>query len=146
MQTNGTFSRVTNGERFTLHPGEHDMDRRKAADLAKLYVERSNRHVLDEVFPMFDSEATYRSSQFGMFEGLDQIRDMMTGFFTTFPDVHGTVDAYCAESDDTASFEFTMRASNAETGQAVERRGLETITFTDEGLIRHIEVEVAQSD
>lgn len=120
------------------------MDRRNAADLARQYVERSNRHVLDDVFPMFDPEATYRSSQFGLFEGLDQIRDMMTGFFTTFPDVHWTVDVYRADSDDTASFEFTMRASNAETGQPVERRGLETITFTEEGLIRHVEVEVAQ--
>ena len=120
------------------------MDRQNTAELARLYVERSNRHVLDEVFPMFDSEATYRSSQFGLFEGLDQIRDMMTGFFATFPDVLWTVDVYRADSDDTASFEFTMRASYAETKQSVERRGLETITFTEEGLIRHIEVEVAQ--
>ncbi len=121
------------------------MDGRKAADLAKLYVERSNRHLLDEVFPMFDPEATYRSSQFGLFEGLDQIREMMAGFFATFPDVHWTVDAYRADSDDTVSFEFTMKASNAETGQPVERRGLETISFTENGLIRHIEVEVARS-
>ena len=121
------------------------MDRLKAADLARLYVERSNLHVLDDVFPLFDREATYRSSQFGLFEGLDQIRDMMTGFFTTFPDVHWTVDAYREDSDDTASFEFTMRATHAETGQPVARRGLETISFTKEGLIRHVEVEVVQS-
>ena len=120
------------------------MDRQNTTDLARLYVEQSNRHVLDDVFPLFDPEATYRSSQFGLFEGLDQIRDMMTGFFATFPDVHWTVDDYRAESDDSASFEFTMQASHAETGQPVERRGLETITFTEEGLIRHIEVEVAQ--
>ncbi len=121
------------------------MDRREVTDLARLYVERSNRHVLDEVFPMFDPKATYRSSQFGLFEGLDKIRDMMTGFFTTFPDVHWTVDVYRADSADTVSFEFAMRATNAGTGQPVARRGLETITFTEEGLIRHIEVEVAQS-
>lgn len=121
------------------------MDRREVADLARLYVERSNRHVLDEVFPMFDPEATYRSSQFGLFEGLDQIRDMMTVFFNSFPDVHWTVDAYRADSADTVTFAFAMRATNAETGQPVARRGLETITFTEEGLIRHIEVEVAQS-
>ena len=121
------------------------MDGRKAADLARLYVERSNRHELDEVFPMFDANATYRSSQFGLFEGLEQIREMMTGFFTSFPDVHWTVDDYRADSDDTASFEFMMRATNAETEQAVARRGLETITFTDEGRIRHVEVEVTQS-
>ena len=120
------------------------MDRRKVADLARLYVERSNRHELDDVFPMFDANATYWSSQFGLFDGLDQIREMMTGFFTTFPDVHWTVEDYRADSDDTASFEFTMRATNAETGQAVERQGLETIAFTDEGLIRHVEVEVTQ--
>jgi len=120
------------------------MDRQQAADLAKLYVERSNSHELGDVFPMFDPNATYRSSQFGLFEGLAQIREMMTGFFTTFPDVQWTVDDYRADSDDSASFEFTMRASNAETGQSVERRGLETITFTDEGRIRHVEVEVIQ--
>ncbi len=120
------------------------MDRRKAVELARQYVEKSNCHVLDEVFPMFDSDATYRSSQFGLFKGLDQIREMMAGFFATFPDVHWTVDKYRSVSDDTASFEFTMRASNGDTGQSVERRGLETIIFTDEGRIRHIEVEVAQ--
>ena len=122
------------------------MNGRKAMDLARLYVERSNRHELDDVFPMFDANATYRSSQFGLFEGLVQIREMMTGFFASFPDVHWTVDDYRADSDDTASFEFTMRATNAETGQAVARRGLETITFTSEGRIRHVEVEVTQSD
>lgn len=94
---------------------------------------------------MFDPDATYRSSQFGLFEGLEQIREMMTGFFTTYPDVQWTVDAYRADSDDTASFQFTMRASNVDTGQVVERRGLETIRFTKEGLISHVEVEVAQA-
>ena len=121
------------------------MDRRKAADLARCYVGLSNRHALDEVFPMFDPDATYRSSQFGLFEGLDEIREMMSGFFSNFPDVHWTVDDYCADSDDTVSFEFTMRATRAETGQSVERRGRETIIFTDDGRIRHVEVDVAQS-
>ena len=121
------------------------MDRQKAVDLARLYVERSNRHELDDVFPMFDPDATYRSSQFGDFAGLDRIREMMSGFFTTYPDVHWTVDAYQADSDDTASFEFTMRANHAETGQSVERGGRETIRFTEDGLIRHIEVEVIQT-
>ncbi len=120
------------------------MNRQQAIDLAKRYVERSNRHALHEVFAMFDPDATYRSSQFGLFEHLDQIREMMAGFFTTFPDVHWTVETYRAEAADTASFEFTMRARNAETGEPVERRGLETITFTEEGLIRHVEVEVAR--
>ena len=122
------------------------MDRRKAADLARMYVERSNRHDLDNVFPMFDPGATYRSSQFGLFEGLEQIREMMSGFFSTFPDVHWTVEEYGAKSDDTAFFEFTMRASHADTGQSVERQGLETITFTDDGRISHIEVEVALNE
>ncbi len=121
------------------------MDRQEAADLAKLYVERSNSHTLGVVFPMFDPDATYRSSQFGLFEGLDQIREMMTGFFTTYPDVHWTVDAYKAVADDTATFEFTMRATHADTRQVVVRNGLETIAFTEEGLIRHIEVEVIQT-
>ena len=121
------------------------MERQVAVDLAKQYVERSNSHALDDVFPMFDPDATYRSSQFGIFEGLNQIREMISGFFTTFPDVHWTLDTCRAVSDDTATFEFTMRATHAETGQAVERRGLETISFSEAGLIRHIEVEVIQA-
>ena len=56
-------------------------------NLAQQYVERSNRHILDDVFPLFEVHATYHSSQFGALEGIESIKKMMTGFFIKFPDL-----------------------------------------------------------
>ena len=119
------------------------MNRRPLVVLAKEYVDRSNQHRLDELFPMFETDATYRSSQFGSFSGLEQIRGMMVNFFSRFPDVNWKVDRYRTDSDDIVSFQFLMRATNIDTGKLVKRLGLETIRFGNHGRIRHIEVEIS---
>jgi predicted ester cyclase len=111
-------------------------------ELAQQYVDLSNQHGLDQVFPLFEDQATYSSSQFGAFEGIDAIKDMMTGFFTKFPDVHWDVETYTPETDDTVVFDFIMKATDLETGNKVTRQGRERIRFSDTSLIIHIEVEV----
>ncbi len=112
------------------------------ANLAQQYVERSNRHILDDVFPLFEVHATYHSSQFGALEGMESIKKMMTGFFIKFPDVHWAVETYTPESDDTVVFDFVMKGTDRETGNKIERHGRERIRFSEAGFIVHVEVEV----
>ncbi|SVA95475.1 uncharacterized protein METZ01_LOCUS148329 [marine metagenome] len=112
------------------------------AALARRYVELSNAHDLDRVIPMFDNFASYHSSQYGSFTGKQSIQEMMQGFFSGYPDVHWTVDAYTLETDNSVSFFFVMRATRAETDDRDERQGKERICFGEDGLITHIEVEV----
>ena len=111
-------------------------------DLARRYVELSNAHDLDRVFPMFDNSASYHSSQYGKFTGKQSIKEMMQEFFSGYPDVHWTVGAYTLETDESVSFFFLMHATRAETGDRIERQGKERICFGKDGLITHIEVDV----
>lgn len=106
------------------------------------YVALSNGHDLEAIFCLFDHTATYHSSQFGSFMGREAIEEMMGGFFSRFPDVFWTVEEYAQEPDSSVSFEFMMRATSAETGETVERRGIERIYFGQDELITHVEVDV----
>jgi hypothetical protein len=111
-------------------------------ELAQRYVALSNDHDLNKVFCLFDHMATYHSSQFGSFMGRESIEEMMGGFFSKFPDICWTVDEYVQEPDRSVSFEFIMRATSADTGETVERRGIERIYFGQDELITHVEVGV----
>lgn len=93
--------------------------------------------------PLFAEEARYRSSAVGSYEGRPAILEMMTGFFTAFPDVTWEVPDYRLEGGDRVIFDFTLRATPAGGGEALLRRGVETIRFSPEGLITGIEVEAS---
>ena len=114
--------------------------------LARQYLDLSNAHDLDHIFPMFDKDATYHSSQYGGQEGIARIQEMMKGFFTRFPDVNWQVDTYTPEGDNGVVFLFAMQGTNQESGEKVERHGRETIQFNDDGLITHIEVEALSQE
>ena len=109
---------------------------------ARLYVERSNRHDLDAVLPMFAEDATYESSEVGSFAGRAVIEGMMRSFFARFPDVAWEIDEVRELADAGAEFAFVMTATSAETGEVVVRRGRERIFFNRAGLIRHVGVLV----
>ena len=111
-------------------------------DRARLYVERSNRHDLASIGPMLEADATYRSSSVGSFAGREAILAMMRGFFERFPDVAWQVADYRPGPAASVAFDFVMRATDKETGEAIERRGLERIDFTSAGTVVHIDVEV----
>ncbi len=113
-----------------------------SVNLARQYVDQSNAHNLDTILSMFDEEATYHSSQVGTFKGKTAIANMMSNFFARFPDVNWKVSSYHPASEGGVEFEFTMCASDIDTGEKIERRGLERIMFTIDNLITHIEVNV----
>ena len=117
------------------------MDSSNYIDLAKSYVELSNKHNLKLISPMFEANATYHSSYFGTFTGVEAINKMMVGFFTRFPDVYWDVVEYQLTDDHTVAFTFVMTGTDAATGESVKRNGLEQISFTSDGFINHIEVQ-----
>ena len=108
--------------------------------LAQAYVALSNAHRVDLIRPMLADAVTYHSVNVGRFEGGDAIGEMMTGFFARFPDVAWDVGEYRCAGDGTVEFHFVMTATDADSGESIERAGLETIAFTDEGFISRIEV------
>lgn len=112
---------------------------------AERYLALSNAHALEDIFAMFEPGATYRSSQFGAFAGIETIKEMMTSFFTRFPDTHWEVGEYVPTDDHAVEFDFIMRAHEKDSGEAVERHGRERIEFSPGGRIRHIEVSVTQT-
>lgn len=108
--------------------------------LARAYVDLSNAHRVDFILPMLADAVTYLSANVGRFEGGDAIGGMMAGFFARFPDVAWDVREYRYVGDGNVEFDFVMTATDGETGESIERKGLETIAFTDEGFVSRIEV------
>ena len=109
-------------------------------ELAKAYVALSNAHRLELILPLFAEQAIYHSTFVGEFTGRSAIHAMMTDFFTRFPDVYWTVTEYRSVDERTVEFTFTMTATAAATGQAVQRQARETLEFTDAGLIARLSV------
>jgi hypothetical protein len=108
--------------------------------LAQAYVALSNAHRVDLILGMFAKPVSYQSVNVGRFEGGDAIGEMMMGFFARFPDVSWEVAEYRCVDDGTVAFHFAMTATDADSGESIERAGLETIAFTNDGFISRIEV------
>jgi hypothetical protein len=110
-------------------------------ELAKAYVALSNAHALKFIFPMFVESSIYQSSSVGSYHGRSDIENMMTGFFAGFPDVFWQVPEFHYANGGLVEFKFVMTATNAQSGELIERNGLETIQFTDDGFISRIQVD-----
>jgi hypothetical protein len=110
-------------------------------DLAKAYVALSNAHRSELIVPMFAHGGMYRSSNVGEFEGGKAIGEMMRDFFSRFLDVRWNVLEYRCAGEGAVEFEFAMTATEMATGKSIERKGVETIVFTDEGLVSSLEVK-----
>lgn len=117
------------------------MAKRNLIERARAYVEASNAHDLDIVQAMFAETAEYHSDRVGSYQGIPAIRAMMDNFFRGFPDVHWRAEDYRLDGSDGVTFDFVMTATNAATGEAFERRGVERIYFDAAGAVRRIEVE-----
>ena len=116
------------------------MNASEQIEMAKAYVALSNAHRLEFILPLLAEQAVYHSAYVGTFEGRPAIGEMMTGFFARFPDGYWTVPEYRWVGDGTVEFAFVMTATEASTGQAIERRGIETLAFTDDGRMARLEV------
>ena len=117
------------------------MNESEQIELAKAYVALSNAHRLDYILPMFADEAIYHSSYVGEFKGRNAIGEMMADFFSRFPDVRWSVQEYRHTGIGVVGFEFVMTATEALTGNRIERQGPEEIEFSDDGSINRLEVK-----
>jgi len=89
-----------------------------AVGVAKEYVRLSNEHELDRVFEMFHPQAHYESTALNAsFEGIEQIREMMTQFFAKFGDVHwkviGDYEVEKSETTNTGTYRDDTASSSS---------------------------------
>lgn len=115
-------------------------DTTSTVELAKRYVEYSCAHDIECIRPLLAENAVYESDNVGRFEGRDDTLAMMTGFFAQYPDITWEVEQYKPISELSVEFNFHMHGANIETGTRIERRGVERIDFTEQGLIARISV------
>ena len=115
------------------------MTETESIELARAYVALSNAHRIDLITPMFASDALYRSSAAGEFKGVDAIADMMQAFFKHYADVFWSCDHFRYQSN-RVSFDFKLHASDSQSGELLQRGGLEHIEFDNEGRIKTLEV------
>ncbi len=111
-------------------------------ELAKAYVALSNSHRVDLIMPMFAAGARYISTAGDEFRGRAAIGDMTHSFFKRYPDAHLHATNYNC-TDHRVSFDFTLTANDASSGDRLERSGHEQFEFTADGSIKTITVESA---
>ena len=116
------------------------MSAQKNIELAKNYVELSNKHDLKRIEIMFLGSATYHSAYFGEYKGSVAIHEMMLSFFARYPDVHWEVSNYRPIGNEGVEFDFLMTATDAAADEPVRRCGRESIYFESDGLISRIVV------
>ena len=109
-------------------------------ELAHAYVALSNAHRVELIRPMFASDAIYHSSAVGEFHGVDAIVDMMRAFFTRYADAFWLCEKFRCD-DNRVSFDFSLQASDTQSGTQWQRSGIERIDFDAEGLIKRLEVK-----
>jgi len=117
-------------------------NRAEYIELAKAYVALSNAHQTGLVFAMFAETAQYQSSSVGEFHGKSAIEAMMESFFGQYGDVYWLVSDYSYTGSGLVEFNFFMTATDIESKEIIERKGLETIQFSSDGLISAIQVTV----
>ncbi|MCP5076159.1 MAG: nuclear transport factor 2 family protein [Rhodobacteraceae bacterium] len=101
---------------------------------AKAYVAASNAHDLNLIAQLLNEDCRYNSSGVGGYRGKAAIISMMEGFFSNNPNVHWDVPEYRLDGQLCVVFDFTISLG----GQS--NRGLEKISFAEDGLIAIIEV------
>lgn len=114
----------------------------EAIELSRAYVALSNAHRVELIMPMFSATAVYNSSAVGEFTGPQEIEKMMRGFFTRYPDVFWLAENYRCE-DNRVTFDFSLQANAATTGEHLQRQGIERIEFDENGMIEKLEVKAS---
>lgn len=114
----------------------------ESIELSRAYVAVSNAHRVELILPMFSADAVYTSSAVGEFNGPAAIGDMMQGFFARYPDVFWFAENYRYDSN-RVTFDFSLQATEAGSGEHLQRFGVERIEFDASGLISKLEVKAS---
>lgn len=114
----------------------------EAIELSRAYVALSNAHRAELILPLFANQAVYTSSTLGEFAGPGAIGDMMQDFFNAYPDAFWLAENYRFDKN-RVTFDFSLQANAAISGEHLQRQGLERIEFDDQGLISKLEVKAS---
>ena len=117
------------------------MNQSEQIELARAYVALSNAHRVELISTLFADSIRYDSFNVGSFEGKDAVAEMMTKFYSRYPDVRWDIVDYQTIEKGLVGFEFIMTGTEASNGRNIEVVGLEQITFTEDGLISGITVK-----
>lgn len=94
------------------------------------------------VRPMFAADAVYVSPGLdGRIEGREAIIAAFGSYFADHPDQQAVDELIERTGPLAARSHWRLEATQASTGQRVQRRGFETVSFGQDGLILHVEVE-----
>lgn len=111
------------------------------ADRVARYYVALNALDLTAVEALFAPDAVYRSAGIGALEGRSVVMAAMTDYFAEFADQVATCDSLQQIGPDRIRTAWRLAATSSRSGRRSERSGIETITFTPDGLIRSIEVD-----
>lgn len=114
----------------------------EAIELCRAYVALSNAHRVELILPIFSARAVYSSSALGEFVGSAAIGEMMQGFFNDYPDAFWLAEHYRFDSN-CVTFNFSLQANAAISGEHLQRQGIERIEFDDQGLINKLMVKAS---
>ena len=117
------------------------MNATESIELARAYVALSNAHRVELIRQLFAAEAIYRSGAVGEFHGPVAIAEMMQAFFERYPDAFWLCENFRC-SGNRVSFAFSLQASDAHSGDHLQRSGIEVIDYSADGLIQKLEVKV----
>lgn len=93
------------------------------------------------IAPLMAPEAEYHSPSVGVIAGRDQIIAAMRGYFAEYGDQVATDDKVERVKPDVVRCVWHLKATAKSTGEPYERRGIEHITLTPDGLILRVEVQ-----
>lgn len=88
----------------------------------------------------FAENAVYGSIKVGALEGRPAIMQAFRRYFDTYPDQVALDELVERVSPMAARAVWSLNATHSKTGEALVRRGEETITFDDTGLIIRVDV------
>ncbi|MDH3633562.1 MAG: nuclear transport factor 2 family protein [Gammaproteobacteria bacterium] len=114
----------------------------EAIELSRAYVALSNAHRVELILPLFSDAAVYTSSALGEFAGPSAIGKMMQEFFNIYPDAFWLAENFRCDSN-RVTFDFSLQANAAISGEHLQRQGIERIEFDDQGLISKLEVKAS---
>ena len=115
---------------------------RDPASLLRRYHAALQPYAADEVAEMFAEGAVYVSPGVnGRLEGRAAILRAFNTYFAEHPDQEAVDDTVEVLGEHSVRAQWRLTATSAATGRAVERRGIETVTFDEAGRIVKVEVE-----
>jgi uncharacterized protein (TIGR02246 family) len=112
------------------------------AGLLRRYHAALQPYAADVVAEMFADGAVYVSPGVnGRLEGRAAIMRAFNAYFAEHPDQQAVDEEVEVLGGRIVRSRWRLTATSAATGRAVERRGIETVTFDEEGRILKVEVE-----